>query len=57
MSRSGIVQAINARRGMIAIATEDDGYTIIELLEHFELEIGDRVRSANGYGLGSDRGL
>jgi hypothetical protein len=38
---------------MVAIATEDDGYTIIELLSDFELEVGDEMTWANGYGLGS----
>lgn len=54
MRRTGTVAATNPRRGMVAIATEDDGYTIIELLSHFELEIGDQVTWANGYGLGSE---
>ncbi len=39
---------------MAAIATDDDGYTIIELLSDFELEIGDQIAWANGYGLGSE---
>ncbi len=32
---------MNPNRGMAAIATEDDGFTIIELLSDFELAIGD----------------
>lgn len=39
---------------MVAVATEDDGYTIIELLSHFELEVGDKLSWKNGYGLGSE---
>lgn len=54
MRRTGKVAAINPARGMVAIATEDDGYTIIELLSHFELEVGDEMTWANGYGLGSE---
>ena len=41
MRRNGTVTAMNPSRGMVAIATEDDGYTIIELLTEFELEVGD----------------
>lgn len=54
MRRTGRVAAINPARGMVAIATEDDGYTIIELLSHFELDVGDEMTWANGYGLGSE---
>lgn len=39
---------------MVAIATEDDGYTIIELLSDFELEVGDEMAWENGQGLGSE---
>ncbi|MEK6282519.1 MAG: hypothetical protein AABN95_19330 [Acidobacteriota bacterium] len=39
---------------MVAIATEDDGYTIIELLSDFELEVGDEMTWGNGHGLGSE---
>lgn len=39
---------------MVAIATKDDGFTIIELLSEFELEIGDFVSWSNGYGLGHE---
>lgn len=54
MQRSGTVAVINPKRGMVAIATEDDGYTIIELLSDFELEIGDSIFWSNGYGLGHE---
>jgi hypothetical protein len=54
MRRTGIVAAMNPRRGMVAITTEDDGYTIIELLSAFELEIGDEMVWENGHGLGSE---
>lgn len=52
--RSGTVAAMNPQRGMVALATEDDGYTIIELLEEWELEPGDAITWQNGYGLGSE---
>lgn len=45
---------MNPQRGMVAIATEDDGFTIIELLSHFDLDVGDSIAWANGYGLGSE---
>ena len=54
MQRSGTVAAINPNRGMVAIATEDDGFTIIELLSEFELEIGDSVTWSSGYSLGRE---
>lgn len=54
MQRSGTVAAINPNRGMVAIATADDGFTIIELLSEFELEIGDSISWSNGYGLGHE---
>lgn len=54
MQRSGTIAAINPNRGMVAIATEDDGFTIIELLSEFELEIGDFISWLNGYGLGHE---
>jgi hypothetical protein len=52
--RSGIVEAVNATRGMVAIATEDDGFTIIELTSEWKVETGDAVSWENGYGLGSE---
>jgi hypothetical protein len=54
MNRSGTVVAINQSRGMVAISTEDDGFTIIELLSDSPIEIGDSLAWANGYGLGSE---
>jgi hypothetical protein len=52
--QSGTVAAINPVRGMVAIATEDDGYTIIELLSDWNIETGDSIIWANGHGLGSE---
>ena len=54
MRRNGTVAAMNPGRRMVAIATEDDGYTIIELLSEFELEVGDEMSWENGHGLGSE---
>lgn len=39
---------------MVAILTEDDGYTIVETLSDLEFEVGDEVSWANDYGLGSE---
>jgi hypothetical protein len=39
---------------MVAIATEDDGFTIIELLSDWNIELGDSIVWANGYGLGPE---
>jgi hypothetical protein len=52
--RNGTVAAMNPSRGMVAIATEDDGYTIVERLSEFELEVGDEMTWENGHGLGSE---
>jgi uncharacterized membrane-anchored protein len=52
--RRGVVAAINQRRGMIAIKTEDSGYTIVELLRDWDVDVGDEIAWANGYGLGSE---
>jgi len=54
MRRSGTVADINPARGMVAIATEDDGFTIVELLSDWEIEVGDSIAWGNGYGLGSE---
>ena len=54
MQRTGTVAAINPKRGMVAIATEDDGYTIIELLSSWDIEVGDTLLWRNGHGLGSE---
>lgn len=52
MRRTGQVAEINATRGMVAIATGDDGFTIIELVSGFDWEVGDSMAWSNGYGLG-----
>lgn len=52
--RSGTVAAINSVTGMVAIKTHDDGFTVIELIEDWDLEIGDELIWNNGYGLGSE---
>jgi hypothetical protein len=54
LRRNGTVAAMNAARGMVAIATEDDSFTIIELLSDWELHIGDAISWENGYGMGSE---
>ena len=52
--RTGKVAALNTSRGIAAIATEDGGYTIIELQSHWELASGDVIAWDNDYGLGSE---
>ncbi len=52
MRRTGTVATMNLNRGIVAIATEDDGFTIVELLSDWNLEVGDEVSWADGYGLG-----
>jgi len=54
MSRHGTVAALNPHRGMVAIATTDGGYTIIELLSNFELELGDEVRWKDDFAMGHE---
>ena len=54
MSGSGTVTALNPRRGMVAIEATDGGYTIIELLSPFELEIGDEVSWKNDFAMGHE---
>ena len=38
---------------MVAIATEDDGFTIIELLSDWEIEVGDSISAAPVADVGS----
>jgi len=52
--RKGIVAAINPKRGMVGIKTDDSGFTIVELLSDWDVEVGDEIVWANGYGLGSE---
>ncbi|MCH8179777.1 MAG: hypothetical protein IIA02_08370 [Proteobacteria bacterium] len=54
MGKRGTVRAINTQRGMVAIKADDGGYTIIELLGHFEVQLGDRMAWENDYGLGGE---
>ena len=46
MRRTGTVTTINSTRGMIGIKT-DDGFTIIELLSDWDIEVGDTVAWTN----------
>lgn len=54
MRRTGKIAAINSQRAMVAIATEDDGFTIVEILSPFDVEVGDQIAWSNGYGLGPE---
>ena len=51
----GRVHSMNLRRGMVAIATEGYGFTIIELLGGDELEVGDLMEWSPDTGLGRQR--
>lgn len=55
MNRTGIAAAFNTIRGMVAIQTEDDGYTIIELLGAWHLEPGDEIAWRSGHAMGHQR--
>lgn len=50
--RNGVVRKFNTARGMVAIETSDDGYTIVELLCSNELELGDQIEWRTGHELG-----
>ena len=50
--QSGVVFKINARRGMVAVRTEDNDFTIVELLEECDLAIGHVLEWAESTGLG-----
>ena len=50
--RSGTVKEVNSRRGMVGILTEDDAFTIIELLSEDEFQVGDFLTWEDGYGMG-----
>ena len=39
---------------MLAIATEDDGFTIIELMSEWDIEVGDLIAWQDDYALGSE---
>jgi hypothetical protein len=54
MTTRGTVHAINPLRGMVAISTPSNGFTIIELLGSNEVEIGDVVSWQNDTGRGSE---
>jgi len=48
MKRQGTVLAINKKRRIVAISTQDNGSTLIELLSDFELDLGDQMNWENG---------
>jgi hypothetical protein len=50
---TGYVHTINRRRGLVAIATEGHGFTIIELLGSDPIHLGDRLEWDNAAVLGS----
>lgn len=53
---TGVVRAVNARRGMVAIWVEQrGGHTIIEMLSSHEIQVGDQVTWASDTSMGSNR--
>lgn len=51
MGRRGTVAAIHG--DMVAIATDDDGLTVVEV-SGWDVELGDDISWVNDYGLGSE---
>jgi hypothetical protein len=49
----GYVHTINRRRGLAAIATDGDGYTIIEVLGGDSISIGDQLEWDDEKSVGS----
>ena len=49
----GVIELINERQGMIAVRTEHDEYSVLELLGGYSPEIGD-VISGNLENLGGE---
>jgi hypothetical protein len=52
MRRSGKVAGINRDQGMVAIATDDDGYTIIEIVTGCAIDVGDAIAWEDSYHIG-----
>ena len=50
--RRGVVGAINPAMWMVSVLTEDDGFTIIELLSEDDFETGDVLAWGDDYGMG-----
>jgi hypothetical protein len=50
--RRGMVRKCNLVRGMVAIETSDDRYTIVELLCGNEIDFGDQIEWRTGHDLG-----
>ena len=50
---NGRVYGINRNRGMVAIETELHGFTIVELLNEADIEVGDEVSWESDTGVGS----
>jgi len=49
----GRIYAINPNRGMVAIETENNGYSIFELLNDDNINVGDEVSWTQDTSLGS----
>ena len=48
------VVILNARRGMVAAETKDGEYVIFQLLESYDLELGDQIRHNDFYSMGGE---
>jgi hypothetical protein len=51
----GVVHSINRNRGMVAIKTDDHGFTIIELLADERIDVGDCMEWINDTGCGHQK--
>jgi hypothetical protein len=50
---TGYVHTINRRRGLVAIATDGHGFTIVEMLGSDPIHLGDRLEWDDALALGS----
>lgn len=55
MAMTGVVHSMNPRRGMVAIETEGHGFTIIEVTDAEDFEVGDVVKWPNNTACGSEK--
>ena len=51
---TGSVAAVNPKRGMVAVLTDEGAYSIIEMLGDDPPDIGDRIRWRDSTPLGSE---
>ena len=51
----GKVYQINPKRGMVAVLTENDDFTIFEIIGSYEIDVGDELTWNNDTGLGTEQ--